>query len=39
VYIMRLQKYPFELRDCSHISCHKEAGISQAKSTKSSKSQ
>jgi hypothetical protein len=28
---MRLQKYQFELRDCSHISCHKEAKISLAK--------
>jgi hypothetical protein len=30
--MMLLQKYQFELRDCSHIfSCHKEAGISLAK--------
>jgi hypothetical protein len=36
VYVM-LQKYQFELRDCSHISsCHKEAEISLAKSTKPS---
>jgi hypothetical protein len=25
-----LQKYQFDLRDCSHISYHKEAGISLA---------
>jgi hypothetical protein len=32
VYMMMLQKYQFELRDCLHIfSCHKEAGISLAK--------
>jgi hypothetical protein len=31
---MRLQKYQFELRDCSHISCHKEAEISLAKKYK-----
>jgi hypothetical protein len=35
---MMLQKYQFELRDCSHIfSCHKEAGISLAKKYKSFK--
>jgi hypothetical protein len=34
-----LQKYQFELKDCSHIfSCHKEAGISLVKSTKASNS-
>jgi hypothetical protein len=26
--MMMLQKYQIELRDCSHISYHKEAGIS-----------
>jgi hypothetical protein len=36
VYIMMLQKYQFELRDCSYISCHKEAGISLAKKYKAS---
>jgi hypothetical protein len=35
--MMMLQKYQFELRDCSHISCHKEAGISLAKKYKSLK--
>jgi hypothetical protein len=36
--MMILQKYQFELRDCSHIfSCHKEAGISLAKKYKSFK--
>jgi hypothetical protein len=34
---MRLQKYQFELRNCLHISCHKEAGISLAKKYKSFK--
>jgi hypothetical protein len=32
--MMMLQKYQFELRDYSHILCHKETGISLAKSTK-----
>jgi hypothetical protein len=31
---MTLQKYQFELRDCSHISCHKVTGISLAKKYK-----
>jgi hypothetical protein len=32
VYMMMLQKYQFELKDCSHIfSCHKETRISLAK--------
>jgi hypothetical protein len=36
--MMTLQKYQFELRDCSYIfSCHKEAGISLAKKNKSFK--
>jgi hypothetical protein len=36
--MMMLQKYQFELRDCSHIfSCHKEAEISLAKKYKSFK--
>jgi hypothetical protein len=36
--MMMLQKYQFELRDCSHIfSCHKEVGISLAKKYKSFK--
>jgi hypothetical protein len=31
IYIKMLQKYQFELRDCSHIIlCHREAGISLA---------
>jgi hypothetical protein len=35
---MMLQKYQFELRDCSHIfSCHKEVGILLAKKYKSFK--
>jgi hypothetical protein len=35
VYLMMLQKYQFELRECSHIfSCHKEAGISEGKKYK-----
>jgi hypothetical protein len=39
VYMMMLQKYQFELRDCSNIfSCHKEAGISLIKSNKASNS-
>jgi hypothetical protein len=37
LYIMMLQKYQFELRDCSHISCHKEAEIFLAKKYKSFK--
>jgi hypothetical protein len=38
IYMMMLQMYQFELRDYSHIfSCHKEAGISQAKKHKSFK--
>jgi hypothetical protein len=36
--MMMLQKYQFDLRDCSHIFlCHKEAGISQAKKYESIK--
>jgi hypothetical protein len=36
--MMMLQKYQFELRDCSHIfSCHKEVGILLAKKYKSFK--
>jgi hypothetical protein len=36
--MMMLQKYQFDLRDCSHIlSCHKEVGISVAKKYKSYK--
>jgi hypothetical protein len=34
-----LQKYQFEPRDCSHVSCHTAAGISQAKKYKTSNSQ
>jgi hypothetical protein len=34
-----LQKYQFELRDCSHISCHKYAGHLVGKNYKSSNSQ
>jgi hypothetical protein len=38
VYMMMLQKYQFELRDCSHIfSCHKEVEISLAKKYKNFK--
>jgi hypothetical protein len=38
IYMMLLQKYQFELRDCSHIfSCDKEVGISLAKKYKSFK--
>jgi hypothetical protein len=29
--MMTLQKYQFEPRGCSHISCHKDAEISQTK--------
>jgi hypothetical protein len=37
-YMMILQKYQFELRDCSHIFlCHKEEGISLEKNYKSFK--
>jgi hypothetical protein len=33
--MMMLQKYQFEIKDCSYIfSCHKEVGISLEKSTK-----
>jgi hypothetical protein len=35
--MMMLQKYQFEQRDCSHISCHNEAGIWLAKKYKSFK--
>jgi hypothetical protein len=35
--MIMLQKYRFELRHCSHISCHKEVGISLAKKYKSFK--
>jgi hypothetical protein len=36
--MMMLQKYQFELRDCSHIfSCYKEVGISLAKKYKTFK--
>jgi hypothetical protein len=34
-----LQKYQFENKDCSHISCHKYVGNSLAKNYKSSNSQ
>jgi hypothetical protein len=37
IYMMILQKYQFKLRDCSHILCHKEAGISLAKKHKTFK--
>jgi 3-phenylpropionate/cinnamic acid dioxygenase small subunit len=38
IYMMMLQKYQFELRECSHISsCHKEPGISLAKKYKNFK--
>jgi hypothetical protein len=38
VYMMMLQKFQFELRNCSHIfSCHTEAGISLGKKHKSFK--
>jgi hypothetical protein len=35
--MIMLQKYQFEPRDCSHISCHKDVGISQAINCKSFK--
>jgi hypothetical protein len=35
--MMMLQKYQFELRDCSHISCHEDVGISQEEKNKSFK--
>jgi hypothetical protein len=34
---MMLQKYQFEHMDCSHNSCHKDAGFSLAKKYKSFK--
>jgi hypothetical protein len=36
--MMMLQKYKLELRDSSHISCRKDAGISLEKNTKASNS-
>jgi hypothetical protein len=35
--MMMLHKYQFEHRCCSHISCHKDIGISLEKKYKSSK--
>jgi predicted adenine nucleotide alpha hydrolase (AANH) superfamily ATPase len=37
LYMRMLQKYQFEHRDYSHISCYKDVGISLAKNYKSFK--